>query len=119
MLGKGAKKCSVYSLVTDSLLSAGAPSCILSTRPGAEFVLLATRGKGTSLIAERVDQVFLSRRHAHSAKPERVAETIDRLARGGGDVKKIELFARGPPRDGWVAWGDQVASEPTAIPPTI
>ncbi|KAH8075648.1 hypothetical protein JL721_1662 [Aureococcus anophagefferens] len=41
VLGKGAKKCSVYSLVTDSLLSAGAPSCILSTRPGAEFAARA------------------------------------------------------------------------------
>ncbi|KAH8065777.1 hypothetical protein JL722_160 [Aureococcus anophagefferens] len=43
VLGKGAKKCSVYSLVTDSLLSAGAPSCILSTRPGAEFAARAAR----------------------------------------------------------------------------
>lgn len=100
----------------------GAPRSIALgsyTRPGAEFVLLATRGKGTSLVGERVDQVFFSRRLAHSAKPERVAETIDRLVAGGDDVKKIELFARGPPRDGWVAWGDQVTSGPTVTSSTI
>lgn len=76
------------------------------TRPGSEFVLLATRGRGSRLVSDRVDQVFHARRLAHSAKPARVAETIDRLARG--DLKKIELFARGKPRDGWSAWGDEI-----------
>lgn len=76
------------------------------TRPGSEFVLLATRGRGSSLVSERVDQVFRARRLAHSAKPSHVTEGIDRLVKG--DLKKIELFARGKPRDGWSAWGDEV-----------
>ena len=87
----------------------GAPQSIALgsyTRPGSEFVLLATRGRGSRFVSERVDQVFHARRLAHSAKPPRVAEAIDRLVRGG-DVKKIELFARGKPRDGWSAWGDE------------
>lgn len=76
------------------------------TRPGSEFVLLATRGRGSSLVSERVDQVFHARRLAHSSKPARVAEAIERLVKG--DLQKIELFARGKPRDGWSAWGDEV-----------
>jgi len=79
------------------------------TRPGAEFVLLATRGKATSLVGERVDQVFLSRRTTHSTKPEHVAQMIDRMVDDAKTAnEKIELFARGRPRDGWFAWGDQV-----------
>ena len=82
----------------------GAPQSIALgsyTRPGAEFVLLATRGKATSLIAERVDQVFLARRTTHSTKPEHVAEMIERMVDDAKTAnEKIELFARGRPRDG-------------------
>jgi N6-adenosine-specific RNA methylase IME4/ParB-like chromosome segregation protein Spo0J len=42
----------------------------------------------------------------HSAKPEAFAEMIERWY---PDAVKLELFRRGPPRPGWVAWGFETA----------
>ena len=43
LLGRGARRCAVYGLVADSLVSSGAPTCVLGTRPGAEFAARAAR----------------------------------------------------------------------------
>jgi N6-adenosine-specific RNA methylase IME4 len=40
----------------------------------------------------------------HSAKPEAFAEMIERLF---PSLPKIELFCRGKPRPGWLAWGNE------------
>ena len=87
-----------------------------------EFVLIGTRGRipcplpgtqGASVIEapdfveliERRDSMIVEARAAgHSVKPAIVAELIERWFPG---LPKIELFARGKPREGWTTWGDQ------------
>ncbi len=41
----------------------------------------------------------------HSEKPKVLYERIEELV--GDKIQKIELFARGPIRDGWDAWGNE------------
>ena len=55
--------------------------------------------------ADRPDSVFEAARGAHSEKPEALHERIERAH---PHATKCELFARGVPRAGWVAWGNEV-----------
>ncbi len=77
------------------------------TRPASEFVILATRGRGATLVRERVEQVLMAPRAGHSTKPTEVAERIERLA--GTSSRKIELFSRDRSKNGWCVWGDEVS----------
>jgi N6-adenosine-specific RNA methylase IME4 len=72
------------------------------TRANAELCLLATRGKPRR-VGTDVNQLVRAPRGVHSAKPDEVAERIERLV----DGPYIELFRRGPARDGWDAWGTE------------
>ena len=51
---------------------------------------------------------------AHSVKPSIFAKPFGRWF---PDLPKIELFCRGPPGDGWAAWGNEAATiaHPTAL----
>ena len=53
----------------------------------------------------RLDSVIEAPRRKHSQKPECLYERLERLYPGR---TKLELFARGKPRTGWAAWGNQV-----------
>jgi len=59
--------------------------------------------------------VFSERRGEHSAKPEFVADELDRL---WPSLPKIELFRRGQARAGWAAWGNEAdaAADRTTSP---
>jgi N6-adenosine-specific RNA methylase IME4 len=48
---------------------------------------------------------------AHSAKPDVFAEMIERYF---PTTPKLEMFARGPARHGWDAWGNEAADGDTA-----
>ena len=80
------------------------------TRPGAEYLLLAGKGKITRLMVKRPDQVFLSQRRSHSEKPLRVRDMIDTMV--GKTCKKIELFCRTGGEGDWAAWGDELGMKP-------
>jgi N6-adenosine-specific RNA methylase IME4 len=68
-----------------------------------EHLLLGVKGEVAPPVdSERVSSVIRFPRTEHSRKPSVVAELIDRWFPG---QEKIELFARGKPRDGWVGWG--------------
>jgi len=54
---------------------------------------------------DRPDSVFEAPRGRHSAKPTCVYELIERAY---PHASKLELFARGVPRAGWSAWGNEV-----------
>lgn len=74
-----------------------------STRNGAEFCLLATRGR--SLIAAKdVHQVIVAPVREHSRKPDETYDRIERLLALQEPGDKIELFAR-QSWPGWEAWG--------------
>ena len=72
------------------------------TRSNAELCLLATRGKPKRLNKD-VQQIIMSARGAHSAKPEIAAERIERLV--GGPY--LEMFGRWE-RKGWTVWGNGI-----------
>jgi len=83
------------------------------TRSGSECVLLFKRGKGVRKISSSVLQVvaepateqITSPVTKHSCKP---PEVRDRIVELYGDVPRVELFARKPVPDAWVALGEEI-----------
>jgi N6-adenosine-specific RNA methylase IME4 len=68
-----------------------------------EHLLIGRRGKfRTPPPAVRPPSVIPAPRGKHSAKPEIIAELIERCY---PTASKIELFRRGPARSGWATWG--------------
>jgi N6-adenosine-specific RNA methylase IME4 len=80
------------------------------TRPGAEYVLVAGKGKAASMITARPNQVFMGPRRAHSEKPSETRAFIDEMLAGSGPTRKIELFCRSAVDDAWSVWGDELDS---------
>jgi N6-adenosine-specific RNA methylase IME4/ParB-like chromosome segregation protein Spo0J len=71
-----------------------------------ELLLLGTRGGYPAPPPERrVDSVIEAKKRGHSRKPD---ETYERIERMYPTASKVELFARGKPRAGWTAWGNEV-----------
>jgi N6-adenosine-specific RNA methylase IME4 len=71
-----------------------------------ELLLIARRGDQPPPEREDLpDSVFEAPRGRHSEKPALVYELIERAYPG---LSKLELFARGTPRPGWAAWGNQL-----------
>lgn len=53
---------------------------------------------------DRPDSVIEADRGRHSEKPECVYELLERMY---PQASKLELFARGTPHPGWIAWGNE------------
>lgn len=71
-----------------------------------EPLLLASRGHASPPPPQqRVSSVIQGRRRGHSSKPDAAYELIERMY---PQARKLELYARGTPRPGWSAWGNQV-----------
>jgi N6-adenosine-specific RNA methylase IME4 len=72
-----------------------------------ELLLVGKRGKpALPAPSTRVSSIIEERRATrHSQKPSRLYEILERMH---PQAQKLELFARGRPRDGWTAWGDEV-----------
>ncbi len=78
------------------------------TRACHEICVIASRGKGASLIKSRlVRSVFEAPIGVHSRKPEEFYRIVETLA----DGPYHELFARRP-RAGWTCEGDQLGAVP-------
>jgi N6-adenosine-specific RNA methylase IME4 len=76
------------------------------TRAQHELLLLGVKGKvAPPEEADRFPSVVPAPRTEHSAKPPVFYEMIEKMF---PSQKKIELFARGPERKGWVFWGIEV-----------
>lgn len=82
------------------------------TRGCVEYLILATRGKYTSLVQSHSenglllaeeDAVIVAPKRAHSQKPDQQYDLLERLFPG----PYLELFATRP-RDGWTSWGDEM-----------
>jgi N6-adenosine-specific RNA methylase IME4 len=75
------------------------------TRNRHELLLLARRGGISPPYADLLpDSVIEAARTRHSEKPACVYELIERAY---PHLSKLELFARGEPRPGWAAWGNE------------
>lgn len=77
------------------------------TKPLTEFVLAGStspRGRPLPLSDEAVRQTIFAPRTEHSAKPDEVHASIERMYPG---FPKAELFAR-QPRSGWACWGNEL-----------
>jgi N6-adenosine-specific RNA methylase IME4 len=75
------------------------------TRNRHELLLFATRGSIDLPEPKTVpDSVVEAARGRHSEKPVAAYELIERAY---PHLSKLELFARGSPRPGWQAWGNQ------------
>lgn len=72
-------------------------------RACSEPLLIAT--KGAARPPENPHLGLLSHRFEHSRKPDSVYDLVEQF---GGPF--VELFARGVPRPGWMAWGAEVAA---------
>jgi len=71
-----------------------------------ELLLIATRGAyPTPLPKHRPDSVVEAPRGRHSEKPHRFYELIEQMY---PNATRLEMFARGKPRPGWTAWGNEV-----------
>ncbi len=78
-----------------------------------ELLLVATRGVVPEVpYHAREASVFTDKVGAPSEKPKRMREVIDSMY---PELKKIELFCRGEPANGWDGWGNECivsANEP-------
>lgn len=86
------------------------------TNPGTEFVLVASKGDGSTLIAEHADQVFAAPRTGDSRKPHEMRDMVDAMTGRDPKLHKIDLFSRNPADTKWSAWGDgarEQSSNPT------
>jgi N6-adenosine-specific RNA methylase IME4 len=82
--------------------------CPTFTKPTAELVLVATtnkQGRPWPLLSMNTPQVVLHPRAQHSRKPAIIREHIVDMC--GPELRKAELFARGPVPDGWDSWGKE------------
>jgi N6-adenosine-specific RNA methylase IME4/ParB-like chromosome segregation protein Spo0J len=71
-----------------------------------EQLLIGRRGNQSPPERERrVRSIIRARRGRHSEKPKRFYELLEQMY---PDAAKLELFARGKPRPGWTAWGNQL-----------
>lgn len=76
------------------------------TRNSHELLLLARRGNISPPYSDLLpNSVITAERGSHSEKPEAAYEKIERAY---PHLSKLELFARGTPRSGWFAWGNEV-----------
>lgn len=70
-----------------------------------EVLLVGTKGEPVAPApGTQVRSILREKRGEHSAKPEAVAEMIERL---WPSIPKIELNRRGAARPGWDVWGDE------------
>jgi|SRR5579859_3930036 len=71
-----------------------------------ELLLLGRKGNHPAPDPEDLpDSVIEAPRRRHSEKPRAVYELIEKAH---PEASKLELFARGTPRPGWTAWGNQL-----------
>jgi N6-adenosine-specific RNA methylase IME4 len=73
-----------------------------------EILMVATRGAVPEVpYHARHSSVFSDPTGIPSEKPKRIREVIDRMY---PELKKIELFCRGEPANGWDGWGNECTS---------
>jgi N6-adenosine-specific RNA methylase IME4 len=77
------------------------------TEPGTKFLLLATKGDGSSLIVERLNQA--STRTEHAKKPHEIRNVVDTITGHDCKLRKLELYSHTEADTKWSAWGPQIS----------
>jgi N6-adenosine-specific RNA methylase IME4 len=76
------------------------------TRNRHELLLIGRKGKASPAPRRKLlDSVIEAARGRHSEKPALLYERLEHLY---PEHSKLELFARGRPRRGWTAWGNEL-----------
>jgi N6-adenosine-specific RNA methylase IME4 len=75
-----------------------------------EFVVYARKGSPVFVDTKGFFCGFQAQRREHSRKPDEFYDLIRRVAAG----HRIDMFARGPARPGWSAWGNEAEQEAVA-----
>jgi len=84
----------------------------VSARNEHEQLLIGRRGNHPPPKQHhRTSSIVHARRGRHSEKPKQFYELLEQMY---PNASKLELFARGRPRTGWTAWGNQVEQEEAA-----
>jgi site-specific DNA-methyltransferase (adenine-specific) len=78
------------------------------TNGNVELVLMGKKGKGVKRVDKKIKQLVFAPVGRHSAKPHEVSIRILKML-GGGDIPRIELFARETSYN-WDVWGNEVES---------
>lgn len=68
-----------------------------------EHVLVGVKGSKPIPSAIREPNVIHAARTGHSRKPDAFYSLVDRVSPG----RRVDMFCRGVPRDGWWGWGDE------------
>lgn len=84
----------------------GSPGMGFHFRSNTEHVLFGVRGEITIPTHLRQPTLFAARKGAHSAKPDRFYEMVERVSPG----PYLELFSRRR-RYGWDVWGHEAPTE--------
>lgn len=75
--------------------------------PGVEEVLVCARYAAKAFYSQESNLIFEKAR-AHSQKPEGFFTKVEPELDKAGLNNRLELFARGIPRQGWIAYGNEV-----------
>jgi DNA modification methylase/N6-adenosine-specific RNA methylase IME4 len=75
-------------------------------RATTEHVLFGVRGR-SPILRHDLASHFEAPRGAHSSKPDVFFEIVEEASPG----PYLEIFARGPNREGWWSWGDQATGD--------
>lgn len=75
-------------------------------RGATEHILFGTKGKFKIDIKNRIPNIIMAKRDAHSRKPILAYEMIERVTTGD----RLELFARNK-RLGWNTWGNEIVND--------
>lgn len=71
------------------------------------FICVKGKGFGVPAVQDRPESVISTEHTTHSKKPEIFYSIVEKMYPGR---TRIEMFARGKPRDGWTAWGLEAES---------
>ena len=78
-------------------------------RGATEHVLFGVRGNKPIPSALRAPNVVMAQKGRHSEKPDAFYALVDAVS--GTTDRKLDVYCRGVPREGWWGWGNEVSRE--------
>lgn len=103
---------SMYWVKTDDPLKKGGRMTLGAwfRGPGVEEILVCVRYKAKAFYSQESNIIYEKPRK-HSQKPEGFFKRVEPELTKTGLMNRLELFARGDRRPGWIAYGNEVTNE--------